>query len=466
MIMGTKVNIARNSAEFIGIDAIHEKEHDKNLWNARVKRDRIAGTIPEWEELRELASRIKEHALSHLDEYLEEFDRRATERGAIVHWARDAAEHNEIVHSILESRKVTEIIKSKSMLQEECGMVPFLESKGIVVTETDLGERIQQLDHQPPAHIVMPAIEKTTADIAKLFAETIGTDPDDDDPQELAEAMRNNARPRFLRAGAGLTGANFAIAETGSFVVCTNEGNADIGTSVPPLHIASIGIEKILPKVQDLGVFIRLLSRSALGTVATQYTSHFTGPRKGGELHIILTDNGRSSRLGMQDFWHSLKCIRCGACMNTCPVYRRSGGLAYKSTYSGPIGIILSPTFDLEKYSELPYHSTLCGSCSDVCPVRIDIADQIYKWRKVVVKSGKLPFDRKAAFIAAGKVFAHPGLFRRAEHVGEKILPVIPDFLIYSKLNPWTGGQDREMIKLAPETFRDWYLKNRKEKEP
>ncbi|MDU1891408.1 MAG: lactate utilization protein B [Dysgonomonas sp.] len=459
-----KVDVAKNSARFIEKDDIHEQEHDKNLWNARLKRDIAAASVPEWEELRELASQIKEHTLSHLDQYLDQFAQNAEARGAVVHWARDAQEHNEIVYEILENHKVSEIIKSKSMLQEECGMVPFLEEKGITVTESDLGERIQQLDKQPPAHIVMPAIEKTTEDIAKIFAANIGTDPDNDDPTSLAEAMRNNARPRFLRAGAGLTGANFAIAETGSFVVCTNEGNADIGTSVPPLHIASIGIEKILPKVEDLGVFIRLLSRSALGTVATQYTSHFTGPRKGGELHIILTDNGRSQRLAMKDFWHSLKCIRCGACMNTCPVYRRSGGLAYESTYSGPIGIILSPTFDLKKYSELPFHSTLCGSCSDVCPVKIDIADQIYKWREMVVKEGLLPIERRAAFAAAGKVFAHPSLFRTAESVGQKVLPVIPDFLIYSKLNPWTGGNDREMIKLSDQTFRDWYIKNRKEK--
>lgn len=456
------VNIEKNSADFINQDNIHEKEHDKNLWNARLKRDRIAQSIPEWEELKVLASKIKEHSLSHLDEYVSEFAENATKRGAIVHWARDAQEHNEIVYNILQERKVTEIIKSKSMLQEECGMTSFLESKGIEVTESDLGERIQQLSHEPPAHIVMPAIEKTTEDIAKLFAKTIGTDPNDTDAHSLNEAMRNNARPKFLRAGAGMTGANFAIAETGTFVVCTNEGNADIGASVPPLHIASIGIEKIIPKVEDLGIFIRLLSRSALGTPATQYTSHFSGPRKNGELHIIITDNGRSERLGMEDFWTSLKCIRCGACMNTCPVYRRSGGLSYESTYSGPIGIILSPTFDLEKYKELPYHSTLCGSCSDVCPVKIDISGQIYKWRKMVVDNGYMPSNRKYALKAAGTVFGHPRLFRTTETITEKVLPVVPDFLLYSNINPWT--QEREMFSMAKNTFREWYIKNRKEK--
>lgn len=462
--MEKKVDVTKNSAEFIHKDNIHQKEHDKNLWNARVKRDRIAATIPEWEELRELASQIKEHTLSHLDHYLEMFAQNAEKRGAVVHWASNAQEHNEIVLSILENKKVTSIIKSKSMLQEECSMSQFLEARGIEVTETDLGERIQQLSGERPAHIVMPAIEKTTEDVAKLFAKTIGTDPNDDDPHSLANAMRDNARPKFLKATAGMTGANFAIAETGTFVVNTNEGNADIGASVPSLHIASIGIEKIIPKVKDLSIFVRLLSRSALGTPATQYTSHFTGPHKGSELHIILTDNGRSKRLGEKDFWHSLKCIRCGACMNTCPVYRRSGGLAYDSTYSGPIGIVLSPTFDLEKYSELPFHSTLCGSCSDVCPVKIDLADQIYKWREVVHQKGYMPKIRSVLFKAAGKVFEYPSLFRTAEHVGSRILPLVPDFLIYSKLNPWTNKNDREMLTLSKATFRDWYLKNRKEK--
>lgn len=201
--------------------------------------------------------------------------------GAHLHWAIDAAEHNAIVHSILEDHGVKELIKSKSMLQEECQMTPFLEKRVIEVIESDLGERIQQLDGQPPSHIVFPAIAKTREDVAHLFARTIGTDGKNDDPHFLTEIMRNNARPRFLAAGAGMTGGNFAIAETGTFVVCTNEGKADIGAAVPTLHIASIGIEKVIPRVEDLGVFLRLLSRSGVVSPLTQYSSHFTGPRKG-----------------------------------------------------------------------------------------------------------------------------------------------------------------------------------------
>jgi len=461
MSEATRVDPAANAQLFILQDQVHEPMHDGFLWRTMMRRDSAAAAIPEWEQLRAIASQIKEHTLTHLDRYLEQFADNAEKRGAKVHWAVDAAEHNNIVYSILHEHGVTEMIKSKSMLQEECGMTNFLQNRGVRVTESDLGERIQQLDGQPPSHIVVPAIHKTRRDVAHVFAREIGTDPNNDDPHYLTEAMRNNARPRFLSAGAGMTGGNFAIAETGTFVVCTNEGNADIGAAVPPLHIASIGIEKLVPRVEDMGVFLRLLSRSAVGSPLTQYSSHFSGPRKGGELHIILVDNGRSRRLGMPEFWHSLKCIRCGACMNTCPVYRRSGGLAYGATYSGPIGVILDPTFDEFKYSELPFHSTLCGSCSEVCPVKIDISDQILKWRRVMARKGYLPLAKRASFAVAGHVFAHPEEYQAMGKAAAIAMKFAPEFLLYNKaLNPW--GRDRELPELAKNSFREWYLANRR----
>jgi L-lactate dehydrogenase complex protein LldF len=257
-----------------------------------------------------------------------------------------------------------------------------------------------------------------------------------------------------------MTGANFAVAETGGFVVCTNEGNADIGASVPPLHIASIGIEKLIPRARDLGVFIRMLSRSALGSPITQYTSHFHGPRQGGELHVVLVDNTRSDRLGSPDFWHALKCIRCGACMNTCPVYRRGGGLSYGATYSGPIGVILDPGFDLSKYRELPFHSSLCGSCTEVCPVKIDISDQIYKWRRVVAAKGMLKLSKKVGMSALGTTLAHPAVFHVAESAADSALEHLPRFLLYNPLNPW--GKHRELPTVPKQTFRQWYLENRR----
>ena len=283
--------------------------------------------IPEWEELRSLASAIKEHTLTHLDEYLDQFEANARANGVHVHWARDAAEHNRIVHGILSDHGAKSLIKSKSMLTEECGFRPYMASVGIEVIETDLGERIQQLDNEDPSHVVVPAVHKLRTDVARGIRQDDRHRPRQQRRPLPREAQREATRPLILAADAGMTGCNFAVAETGSVVVCTNEGNADLSANVPKLHIASIGIEKIIPRLEHLAVFLRMLSRSALGSPMTQYTSHFRGPRGGGEMHFVLVDNGRSERLGLEEFWTSLKCIRCGACMNTCPVYRRSGGL-------------------------------------------------------------------------------------------------------------------------------------------
>lgn len=460
--MSRPVEPERLAARFIAHE-LHETTHDRVVWAMRRHRDEAVAGMPDWEEKRALASQIKEHTLTHLDQYLQQFEENATRLGTHVHWARDAHEHNAVVYDILAAHRVRSLIKSKSMLEEECGMTPFLEKHGIEVTESDLGERIQQLSDEPPSHIVVPAIHKLRTDVAALFARDIGSDPDNADPRYLAEAMRENARPRFLAADAGMTGANFAVAETGGFVVCTNEGNADITAAVPPLHIASIGIEKLIPRARDLGVFIRLLSRSALGSAITQYTSHFHGPRRGGELHVVLVDNGRSARLGSADFWRALKCIRCGACMNTCPVYRRGGGLSYGSTYAGPIGVILEPGMDLSKYRELPFHSSLCGSCTEVCPVKIDISDQIYRWRRVVAARGLLKLTKKVGMRVLGATLSHPTLFRAAESVGESALQRLPRPLLYNRLNPWS--KHRELPAVPRQTFRQWYLENRRRRE-
>jgi L-lactate dehydrogenase complex protein LldF len=312
--------------------------HDQALWFVRARRDRAVQAVPEWEWLRETASAIKAHTLSHLAEYLEQFEANATRLGARVHWARNADEHNAIVLSILQKHRVTRLVKSKSMLTEECHLNPFLNRHGIEVVDTDLGERIVQLAGEPPSHIVLPAIHRTREEVGALFHRHLGTAAGASDPQYLVEAARAHLRECFLLAEAGLTGINFAIAQTGGFVVCTNEGNADLGVSLPPLHIACMGLEKLIPRAADLGVFLRLLARSATGQPITAYTSHFHGPRPGGELHIVLVDNGRSKVLASEEFRRSLNCIRCGACMNTCPVYRRSGGYSYHSTIPGPIG--------------------------------------------------------------------------------------------------------------------------------
>lgn len=453
-----RVDHALASSKFIEAKE-HASFHDIRLWDLRKKRDAETEDIPEWETLRVLASSIKEHTLTHLGDYLEEFERRATANGMVVHWARDAAEHNQIVFDILSSHGATTLVKSKSMLTDECEMRPFLEAREIEVVETDLGERIQQLDDEPPSHIVVPAVHKLRTDVAEVFARTIGTDAANHEVPYLAESQRQHTRPFYLKAQAGMTGANFAVAETGSFVVCTNEGNADLSANLPRLHIASIGIEKLIPKMEHLGVFVRMLSRSALGSPITQITSHFRAPREGGEMHVVLVDNGRSERLGMADFWYSLKCIRCGACMNTCPVYRRSGGLSYGATYSGPIGVIIDPSFNLRRYSALPFASTLNGSCTSVCPVKINIHEQIYKWREIIAERHQLPLAKKEAMRIAGRILARPRLYRAAVQAAAAGLGHLPRFMVYNPFNAW--GRQREVPASTGETFRAWYLKNR-----
>jgi L-lactate dehydrogenase complex protein LldF len=456
-----RVDHAEAASEFIASKE-HVDFHDHRLWDLRKKRDRETESIGEWEELRSIASAIKENTLSHLADYLEEFERNAIANGIQVHWAVDGDEHNEIVLDILRSHGAKTLVKAKSMLTEECERRPYLERRGITVMETDLAERIQQLDDEPPSHIVVPAVHKLRGDVARVFAQTIGTDPDNSDVHYLAESQRQHTRPYFLRAGAGMTGANFAVAETGTVVVCTNEGNADLSVNLPKLYIASIGIEKIIPRIEHLGVFVRMLSRSALGSPITQLTSHFRAPRDGTQMHVILVDNGRSERLGMADFWYSLKCIRCGACMNTCPVYRRSGGLSYGATYSGPIGVIIDPTFNLRKYSSLPFASTLNGSCTSVCPVKINIHEQIYKWREIIAKRHQLPFVKQEAMRIAGKVLSSPKLFRAAVETAGSSIDFMPRLMMYSRLNAW--GRQREVPAAPQLTFRQWYLKNRGKK--
>ncbi len=448
------MNHATKAAAFLR-NAPRAAWHDQTLWSARSKRDRAALALPEWESLRERASRIKAHAQSRLAEYLEEFESNATRLGAVVHWARDADEHNEIVLDILQRHNARRMIKSKSMLTEECHLNPFLEDHGIQVIDSDLGERIVQLLGQPPSHIVAPAIHLKREDIGELFHQQLGAKEGESDPQVLVELARTHLRGHFMQADAGLTGVNFAIADTGGFVVCTNEGNADLGVSLPRLHIASMGIEKLIPRAADLGVFTRLLARSATGQPITTYTSHFHGPAPGGELHIILVDNGRTEIMGSPEFHRSLHCIRCGACMNTCPVYRRSGGHSYSSTVPGPIGSILSPARDAKRYASLPHACSLCGSCTDVCPVKIDLHHQLLSWRKELVKEGLLAPSKRWGMRAAGWLFRRRRLYTFVGKWARRLGSLAPRWLVYNRFNAW--GLDRELPILPSKSFRELY---------
>jgi len=366
------------------------------------------------------------------------------------------------VHRILDDHGVTRLVKSKSMLTEECKLNPYLEARGIEVIDTDLGERIVQLAKEPPSHIVMPAIHRKKEEIGQLFQIHLRTRPGDADPSYLTEAARHHLRDKFLAAGAGLTGVNFAVAETGAVVVCTNEGNADMGTSLPALHIACMGVEKIIPRERDLGVFLRLLARSATGQPVTAYTTHYQGPRAGGELHIVIVDNGRAALLAREPIRDSLACIRCGACMNTCPVYRRSGGHSYGYTVPGPIGSVLAPAHDPSRHASLPFASTLCGSCADVCPVRIDLHHQLLALRQELARHKLVPWHKRLMLRLAAWVLAWSSVYRALGWLARRLGAVMPRWLLYARWNIW--GRQRELPAMPRRSFRAQYRRRRRGK--
>ncbi len=438
------------------------KWHDRALWFVRENRDLAVHGIDEWEKLREVAKKIKTHTIEKLDYYLEEFERNAKDKGIHVHWAKDAKEHNEIVLKILIDKGATKLVKSKSMLTEECHLNPYLESHGIEVIDTDLGERIVQLRDEPPSHIVLPAIHLKKEAVGKTFEKFLDTEKDNCDPTYLTRVARVHLREKFLGADASLTGVNFGIAQTGGVVVCTNEGNADLGTSLPKLHIASMGIEKIIPRLKDLSIFTRLLARSATGQPITSYTSHFHAPVEGGEMHIVIVDNGRSDIIADEDFKQSLHCIRCGACINTCPVYRRSGGHSYGYTIPGPIGSTLGASKDLRTNKTLPFACTLCASCTNVCPVQINLHNQLYKHRQSVVAQGLLGLKKHTILRVATWLMKHPSLLDFTGKMARKIVPKIPRALLYSKANVW--GKRRELPKFPKNSFKELYRQQQKEK--
>jgi len=431
--------------------------HDRALWFVREKRDRMATGVPEWELLRETASAIKRHTQSLMSDYLQQFEENATRHGAVVHWAADAAEHNRIVLSILQHHQVQRLVKSKSMLTEECHLNPFLEQHGISVIDTDLGERIVQLREEPPSHIVLPAIHIKKEEVGECFHEHLGTEKGASDPKYLTEAARGHLRSCFCEADAGLTGVNFAIAETGGIVICTNEGNADLGIGLPKIHIACMGMEKLLPRAADLSVFLRLLARSATGQPITTYSSHFHGPQQGGELHIVIVDNGRSEIL-QSEFRQALDCIRCGACMNTCPVYRRSGGHSYEATVPGPIGSILTPLQAPAENSTLPFACSLCGSCTDVCPVKIPLHHQLFAMRERLDQQHLTGTGKKLQMKALSVVLSNTWLYSLVGNVARLALRILPKFLTQNPLTP--AGQwarQRELPEAPAKSFRQLY---------
>jgi L-lactate dehydrogenase complex protein LldF len=307
--------------------------------------------------------------------------------------------------------------------------------------------------------VVAPAIHLKREEVGALFHRTLGTPEGLSDPTALAAAAREHLRTRFLGCDAALTGVNVGVAETGGIVVVTNEGNADLGVSLAPLHIASMGIEKLVPRLEHLAVILRLLARSATGQPISVYTSHVHAPRAGGELHLVLVDNGRTAQLARPEFRKSLQCIRCGACLNTCPVFRRSGGYSYGYVLPGPIGSVLAPGVDPRAHRSLPFASSLCLSCGDICPVKVDLPDQLYRWRQRLGARRLVSFRKRAAMRVMGWVLARPRWYERTGYLARWALAHVPRRLLAALARPWTV--DRDLPDAPAESFREWYRKHR-----
>lgn len=375
------------------------------------------------EDIRTLAARIKQHTLDHLDRYLEQFVANVERLGGVVHFAETGADANAIICRIARDNGSRLCVKAKSMTTEETHLNAALEKIGVQTVETDLGEFIVQIDHDRPSHIVTPIIHKDRFTVARAMHRELGV-PYTEDPTELTQHARTYLRDIFRRADLGVTGVNFAIADTGTICLCTNEGNGRLCTTRPKVHVALMGIEKVIPKFTDLPVFLKMLARSSTGQPLTVYTSLITGPRKphdpdGPEqLHVVILDAGRTGILSQEEYREVLRCIRCGACLNGCPVYRKIGGHAYQSTYPGPIGKLVTPLLKgLEPYADLPQASSLCGVCREVCPVRIDIPEILVKLRRDEVDRKIVGPLHRLAFQLAAWTFAAPWRYRLAQRM-------------------------------------------------
>ncbi|MFO0879508.1 MAG: LutB/LldF family L-lactate oxidation iron-sulfur protein [Gemmataceae bacterium] len=417
--------------------------------------------------LRDHAKQIKEHALAHLDQYLEQLEASVQKLGGKVHWAATAADACRLVVEIAQKTNSRRIVKSKSMTTEEIHLNPALEAAGLEVTETDFGEFIIQLAGERPSHLVAPAVHHTRESISRILSEHTG-EKLPNEPGLLAKVGRRLLREKFAQADMGITGANFAVAETGTVVLVTNEGNGRLTTACPRVHVAIVGMEKVIPRLRDLPVFLKLLARGATGQTLSVYSTLITGPRRAGErdgaeeFHLILLDNGRSRVLGTP-FRESLQCIRCGACLNACPVYRRIGGHAYGGVYSGPIGSILTPLYDsVPDNPHLPHASSLCGACQAACPVKINIPHMLIGLRELQQHEGggKSRLERWA-YALSSAVLRRPWLYRLAGRLGRLVLrPLARQGWIRRLPGPGSGWTSaRDFPAPAARTFREMWSK-------
>ena len=434
----------------------------------RAKRARVVGELPDWEALREAGRAIKERTLRHLDDYLTELEAAVQRAGGHVHWARDAAEANQIVTKIVQSHGAREVVKIKSLTTDEIELNAALAAAGIEAAETDLAELIIQLAGESSSHILVPAIHKNRSEIRELFTRKLGAAGLTDEPKELAAAARAHLRRKFLSAPVAISGANFAVAETGSVCIVESEGNGRMCLTLPPVLISIMGLEKVIPTWQDLEVFLQLLPRSSTGERMNPYTSLWTGVTPGDgpqEFHLVLLDNGRTQVLADQIGRQTLNCIRCSACLNICPVYERTGGHAYQSVYPGPIGAILTPQLvGVDVAGSLPYASSLCGACYEVCPVKINIPEVLVHMRARVVRAkqrsllGQLD-PENVAMQALQRVFERPALYERAQQlarIGQ--WPLVRGDAIPFVPGPLAGRTAmRDLFPVADQTFREWW---------
>jgi L-lactate dehydrogenase complex protein LldF len=453
-------------------EAVADSQLRANLRNAtHTIRDKRAGAVAEladWEELREAGRQIKERAVRHLDRHLEDLEAAVTRAGGTVHWAADAASANRIVGDLVAARGATEVVKVKSMATDEIGLNDALAARGIEALETDLAELINQLAGDTSSHILVPAIHRNRAEIRELFMRTLpGAGELDETPAALAEAARRFLRERFLRAEVAVSGANFAVAETGTVCVVESEGNGRMCTTLPRTLITVMGIEKVVPRLADLEVMLQLLPRSSTAERMNPYTSLWTGVTPGDgpeEFHLVLLDAGRTNALADEVGRQALHCIRCSACLNVCPVYERTGGHAYGSVYPGPIGAIVTPQLSgFERGADLPWASSLCGACYDVCPVKIDIPTVLVHLRGEAIRRGAEGAEDRAEALsmkAAAYAFGGSKRYHRAQRVALRALGGLAKAPVLGRLVPgllaaWTSV--RELPEPPKETFSDWW---------
>jgi L-lactate dehydrogenase complex protein LldF len=459
--------------------------HATNVIQA--KRKRVVDEMPDWQELREAGKQIRKHTMRHLDFYLQQFERNCTAAGGVVHWARDAEEARQIVVELVkasgsEGRSPTEVIKIKSMTTEEIQLNKALEAAGIHAYETDLAELIIQLGHDQPSHIVVPALHKNRSQIREIFMREMNLPNLGETPQDLADAARRFLREKFLRVKTGVSGANFLIAETGGVCIVESEGNGRMCLTLPETLIAVAGIDKVVPRFADLEVLLQLLPRSATGERMNPYNSIWTGIDKattGGDgpraFHVVLMDNARTEILADEEARQTLHCIRCGACQNACPVYQQTGGHAYGSVYAGPIGAILTPQLmEMHHAQSLPYASSLCGACYEVCPVKINIPEVLIHLRNRVVKEQTtglkvLTNPEAIAMRAMAMIFRSEGRFRAAQRLGRMAeTPLVHKDgqgdgwigWLPGLLGGWT--QVRDLREMPKQTFREWFERREK----